>query len=248
MLATAPRDRPHLHLRARRRGQPPRVGRGRHPPGPAGVHGRRAGRQGRARGARAGAGGARELGLRVPAASASRSTSRPPTCARSGRGSTCRSPSRCSSPAAQLERRRARRAARWSASSSLNGEVRSIRGALAIAEGARRHGLRAPARPAHAGARGRARARARGARRRDARSRRSRSCAASRAAAAARRREPPADGRAAGARPRRRPRPQRADPGARGRRRRRPQPLPARPARHGQDDARPPRCRRSCRR
>ena len=43
--------------------------------------------------------------------------------------------------------------------------------------------------------------------------------------------------RAAG--PRGRPRAQRADPGARGRRRGRPQPLPARPARHRQDDARP---------
>ena len=40
------------------------------------------------------------------------------------------------------------------------------------------------------------------------------------------------------ARPRRRPRPERADPGARGGSRRRPQRLHARPARHGEDDAR----------
>ena len=47
------------------------------------------------------------------------------------------------------------------------------------------------------------------------------------------------DGRGDGARPDRRPRPQRARPGARDRRGRRAQPLPARPAGHRQDHARP---------
>ena len=58
--------RARLHLRGRRRRGPACLGRGRHPRRPARVHRRRPGRQGRARGARAGAGGDRELGLRVP--------------------------------------------------------------------------------------------------------------------------------------------------------------------------------------
>ena len=120
---------------------------------------------------------------------------------------------------------------------SLTGEVRAVRGALAVAEGVRRHRLDRLLLP-----RGRAREAAlvpevevlgvehlqeavevlRG------------------------EREPRAGARlragrarsARGARPQRRARPQRADPGARGRRRGRPQPVPARPARDRQDDAR----------
>ena len=121
---------------------------------------------------------------------------------------------------------------------SLNGDVRAIRGALAIAEGARAHGLTRLFVP-----RSRAREAAlvdelevagvehlqetvevlRGDRE------------------AAPRPRPRARGGGAGggARPVRRPRPQRARRGAGGRGRGRAQPVPARPAGHRQDDARP---------
>ena len=121
---------------------------------------------------------------------------------------------------------------------SLTGDVRSIRGALAIAEGTRRHLLSRLLLP------------------------RARAQEAALVAGLtvlgieslqeavdvlAGRGEPPpppelrgrAGGRAA-ARPRRRARPERADPGARGGGGRRPQRLPARPARDREDDARAP--------
>ena len=60
--------RPGHDLRGRRGRCPARLGGGRHPPRAAGVHRRRARRQGGARGARTGARGDRQLGLRVPAA------------------------------------------------------------------------------------------------------------------------------------------------------------------------------------
>ena len=136
------RDRPRQHVRGRRRDEPPRLGRGRHPlQGPAGVHGRRARRQGRARGARARARGARRTRASCSRAGGSRSTSRPPTCARSARASTCRSRSRCSSPAAS-SRRTTSRAARSSASWRSTASCAPCAATLAIAEGARRHGLR----------------------------------------------------------------------------------------------------------
>ena len=120
---------------------------------------------------------------------------------------------------------------------SLTGEVRPVRGALAVAEGVRR-ARAAPARAAAvAGARGGAGAGHRGRRRRVAAASWSRRCAATR-----RRRRCPTSAPT---------RPSReadladvrghngADPRARGRRRRRPQPVPAGPAGHRQDDDRP---------
>ena len=61
---------------------------------------------------------------------------------------------------------------------ALNGELRAVRGTLAIAEGARRHGLRRILLPGRRGRRGGARAGAGGARRRRRSRRPSRSCAA----------------------------------------------------------------------
>ena len=132
---------------------------------------------------------------------------------------------------------------------SLTGEVRPIRGALAIAQGTRAHGLArivvpvARAREAalvegievvavELAARGGGRAR-----------RPRRGAAAPRTGAGA--------GRAGGpgaAGHERRPRARRAAAGDPRRRGRRPQPLPARPAGHRQDDDRAPASRRSCRR
>ena len=122
---------------------------------------------------------------------------------------------------------------------SLMGELRAVRGALAFAEAAARHGLRRLLLP---------RSRAREA-----------ALVGSldvlgvehlQEAVAVLRGErtpaplPPPDAEPptleARARPVRRPRPQRPGRGARGRRGRRPQPLPARPTRHREDDARAP--------
>ena len=123
---------------------------------------------------------------------------------------------------------------------SLTGELRAIRGTLAIAEGARRHGLRRLLVPRAVAAEAAlvpelavlgAAHLERGGRR---------SCSASAEPPVPQDLAPPEAGGARAAGPRRRPRPQRADRGARGRRRGRPQPLPARPARHRQDDARAP--------
>ncbi len=235
--ARSDEPRPRQRLRARRRRGAARLGRGRHPARAARLHGRRAGRQGGARGARAGRVGARRTPASCSRRSGSRSTSRRPTCARSARASTCRWRSR-SSPPAGSSSRSASRAARSSGELSLTGEVRAVRGALAIAEGVRRRAAR-PARRSRAA--GRARRRSwpeidvlgvehlqeavevlRGER--------------EPAPPPCVPEEPTARRRRAG--PERRPRPQRPDPGARGRRRGRAQPVPARPAGHGQDDAR----------
>ena len=223
------------------------MGRGRHPRRAAGVHGRRARRQGGARGARARARGASRTPATCSRTTGSRSTSRRPTCARSARASTCRWRSR-SSPRAVSSRADALVGCAIVGELSLTGDVRAIRGALAIAEGG----------PRATGSRGcscRAAARARRRSWTSSRSpasstcrRPSRCCAASGRPAPVPDREPEADGAGGRARPVRRPRPQRPDRGARGRRGGRPQPVPARPAGHRQDDARPAAARRCCRR
>ena len=132
---------------------------------------------------------------------------------------------------------------------SLTGELRPIRGALAVAQGTRAHGLARIVVPVAAGAARRRWSRASRSSPRLAASRwrtswpgapRCRRCP-SRAGSRRRR-----GARAAGHV--RRPRPRRAaarDPRRRGRR---PQPVPARTARHRQDDDRAPGARRSCRR
>ena len=189
----------------------------------AGVHGRRARRQGRARGARARAGGACvNSGFEFPP-SASRSTSRPPTCARSGRASTCRS------PCARARGQRAARRPRRSSGCAVVGELSLTR---RRAPGPRRAGRRRGRARATGSARlvlpaRRARARPRwspGSRcsaSSDAAGGRRRSCAASASRRRCRRRRAGRGRRRRGARPRRRARPQRA------RRRRSRSPRPA---------------------
>ena len=113
-----------------------------------------------------------------------------------------------------------------------------MRGALAMAEAARRPGigrLLLPLSARRRRPRSSRSSRSSGSRRCRRPSRCSRAGARRRRSRRARR----STSRPRRARPGRRPRPQRARPGARGRRGRRPQPLPARPARYGEDDARP---------
>ena len=141
----------------------------------------------------------------------------------------------------QVERRAGREDCAFAGELSLTGELRPIRGALAVAQGARgaraRRGSMVPASRAREAALVEGveviarRLAARGGRHPRRARARSRRCP--RLAAEAGRRR----GRRA-ARPGRRPRPRRAAARDRRRRGRRPQPLPPRPAGHGQDDAR----------
>ena len=202
----------------------------------------------RARGARARA--RRDLSTRASSSrsAASRSTSRPRTCARSGRASTCAIAVGVLAASGQVPAEALERLAVFG-ELSLGGELRPCRGALAVAEGARRAGPRAARRPA--------RARAREAALVDGlevvgaeRPRRGRR--GPRAASAA----PPT----AGAPARRAPRAADASPtwptcaatrrrsGARDRRGRRPQPAAGRAARAPARRCSPAGCRRSCRR
>ena len=123
---------------------------------------------------------------------------------------------------------------------SLTGELRPIRGALAVAQGTRAHGLARSWCPARGRARRRWSRGSRSSRELAARGgRRPRRPRRGPAAARARRRSRTSGGaRAAGHE--RRPRPRRAAAGDPRRRGRRPQPLPPRPAGHRQDDDRAP--------
>ena len=188
-------------------------------------------RHGRARGARARPRGDPQLRLRVPAAPHHRQPrARAPAQGRA-RASTWRSPSALLAASGQMP---ADALERWAVFGelSLGGELRPCRGALAVAEGARRAGSRGLIVPRERARRGGARRRARGRRRREpARaSRRCSTAARCRRAAARPRAAPRAAGRD-GARPRRRARPRAAAPGAGDRRGRRPQPAAGRPAR-----------------
>ena len=120
-----------------------------------------------------------QLGLRVPADADHREPRARRSCARSGPGSMRRSRSACSPRAGRF------RPTRWTRYAvfgelSLSGELRDSPGALAVAEGARRAGLRAADRPARSGR----------ARRRSSRSSQSPGSPSLRAAAAGARRAP----------------------------------------------------------
>ena len=184
-------------------------GRGRHPPGCR--RSRSLASPTRPSGRRASGSARRSLnsGLRVPAEADHRQPrARLPAQDRAGLRPAARG--RDVAASGQLEGA-ARRAARSPASCRSRRACAPIRGALAIAEGARRHGLARLLRAAQPSARG-------GAGRRSSRCsawatcrRPSRCCAATREPAPVPRRQPePAERDAA--RPRRRPRPQRADP------------------------------------
>ena len=166
-------------VRRRRRRGAAGLGRGRPPARAAAVRGRRAGRQGRAGGARARAGGARQLGLRVPAGADHGQPRARRTCARSARASTSPLALAILAASGQLAPRVASRAAPSPASCRSPARCASIRGALAIAEGARRARADPAGRAAQPCTRGGAGAGARGPRRRATSRRPSRSCAAS---------------------------------------------------------------------
>ena len=124
-----------------RRG-PARLGRGRHPHRPAGVHDRRAGRQGGARGARARALGDRQLGLRVPAeADHGQPRARLPAQGRAG-----------VRPAARGRAPRRRRAARAASGRGLRGRRRAVADRRACGRSAARS--RSPRARAGTGCRG----------------------------------------------------------------------------------------------
>ena len=206
---------------------------------PARVHRRRAGRQGGAGGARARAGGDRRTPASCSRASGITVNLAPAYLRKVGPGFDLPLALAMLAASGQVAPDGAARAAPSSASCRSTARCGAIRGALAIAEGAR-------------GARARAARASRAAARREAALVPGSRCSASRRCRRRSRclrgeREPAP---LPDARPRRPPaadgptsRDVRGhnglDPGARGRRRGRAQPVPARPAGHGQDDARP---------
>ena len=137
------------HVRDRRPRAAAGHRRGRHPRRAAELHDRRAGRPGRPRGARARARGAPQLGLRVPAQAPDRQPRARGRCARRGPGfDLAHRLSACSPPAASCRPRRSSGIAVFG-ELSLGGELRPVRGVLAVAEGAARGrpgGARRPAR------------------------------------------------------------------------------------------------------
>ena len=171
--------------------------RGRHPRRPADVHDRRARRPRRARGARARPRGDPQLGLRVPARRITVNLA-PAHLRKAGPGFDLALAVGVLAASGQVPAERARARSRSSASSSLGGELRAGRGALAVAEGAARAaGSTRLVVPARARRRGGARRRARGRRRGHARARSAEVLRGERAGAAAARAGTPAPAAAA---------------------------------------------------
>ena len=144
-VSTRQRGRRARHgadIHPRRHRRPPGPGRGRRPPRPARLLDRRPARHGGAGGARAGARGARQLRLRLPAAADRRQPGAGQPAQGRARAWTCRSPRRCWPPPGSSSGS-ACRGWRWSASWRWTARCGRSPGVLAIAEAARERGAEA---------------------------------------------------------------------------------------------------------